>query len=134
MDSIHTAVGEMRELLNESAMDYVYRNCAGECGLKRFIAEFLVSAILDHREERFHLQGGAHIDTEELVKLTQDHEDLHFAVFEMLRCSNSHVMPTPEDLSLKRSDCKRHEKLYNGSCPLRDQYPEVNNNDLFHYF
>lgn len=30
MDSIHTAVGEMRELLNESAMDYVYENCAGE--------------------------------------------------------------------------------------------------------
>ena len=42
MDIIHTAVGEMRELLNESAMDYVYKNCVGECGLKRFIEEFLV--------------------------------------------------------------------------------------------
>jgi hypothetical protein len=134
MDSIHTSIGEMRELLNESAMDYVYKNFAGECGLKRFIAEFLVYAILDHHEERFHLQGGAHIDTEELVKLTQDHADLHFAVFEILRCSNGHIMPTPDDLSLKRSNCKWHEHLYNGSCPLRDQYPEDKNNDLFHYF
>lgn len=78
--------------------------------------------------------GRACINAEELVKLTQNHKDLHFAVFEILGCSNGHVMTAPEDLSLKRSDCKWHEYLYNGYCPLRDQYSEDNNSDIFHYF
>jgi hypothetical protein len=30
-------------------MDYLYESCAGECGLKGFIVEFFVIAILEYR-------------------------------------------------------------------------------------
>ena len=69
-------------------MDYLYESCAGECGLKGFIAEFFVIAILNYRSVALSLEGKAYISTEELVKLTHDHEELHPAVLSLMRDTN----------------------------------------------
>lgn len=104
MDRIHTSVRNQRNLL-ESALDYVYKNCAGYCGLKGFMAKFIVYAIVNYCNANI---GGWEIDmsTEGLRKLTPDNEELYQAVFELLRDTNGEIQQSPEQVSARGARCQ----------------------------
>jgi hypothetical protein len=121
MNSIHDSVRDQRGLLDLSAMDYVYRNCAGSCGLKRFIAELFVYCIVETWDGTEQLKGTPEISIKERVKLVRDHEELHFAIFDILGSSGRRSMST-EECSLKMMDCEFHEHAEDGRCRLKDQY------------
>lgn len=86
MDCIIKSVKKRTKFLDRSAMDYVYRDCDGKCGLKRFITACFVFTLLGFVHE-----GGALEDSDDdglssdvLMKLTRDKKELHLAVFQYL--------------------------------------------------
>jgi hypothetical protein len=72
------------------------RAALGECGLKGFITEFFVTAILNYRRVALSFETKTYISTEGLVKLPHDHEELHLAVLRLTRDTNSELQHSLE--------------------------------------
>lgn len=68
MDSIHMSVRENRELLNASAINYLYTNCVGKCCLKLFIEDIIVHVIVDEDEENHRHEKEHSLSIERLAK------------------------------------------------------------------
>src|ERR1700738_5053300 len=87
MDNIIKSVKKRPKFFDESAIDYVYRNCSGKCGLKEFITASLTFSLLSIPHEREGSEDGedSRIFRKKLVKLTRDLKELYLAVFKYLR-------------------------------------------------
>jgi hypothetical protein len=116
MDNIHSSVGRNVRLIDNEEIVYLYENCAGECGPKRFMAAFFAYCIVSSPRD-----GGDGLAwaTWELMDLFGEYEELHSAVLDNLRDTNGEVLINPGKESLQNTECVYHEHAEAEYCPSR---------------